>query len=221
MIECTENNIWYKKRKKKPFKRFFSLFIVAVIILTIFLYYNFFIVRQIFKVCADYSYSVSIESINSAVLISLDKDINYSELVTIEKNNAGEIVLMQTNSLKVNSINKEVSFSAKTLINHSLNKGIPVPFLAFTGISFLSGYGGNVNLKIINNVSVDCSFVSKFVSVGINQTLHSIYLQAKSIINLEIPLNNRSVESESQILISETVLIGKVPDIYLKEGLFN
>ncbi len=221
MIECTENYIWYKKRKKKPFKRFFSFMLVFAIIIGFILYYNFVVLKQIFSICADYTYTYSTESVNSAVLLSLESDIKYADLIKVEKNSSGDIVLMTTNSLKVNSINREVASATSSLLKYKLANGIPVPLLAFSGISFLSGYGNNVNLKIVNNVSVLCDFSSKFTSVGINQTLHSIYLNVDSIVNIKVPFNNHQEKCTSQILISETVLVGKVPDIYLKEGLFS
>ena len=221
MIECTENYIWYKKRKKKSFKRFFSFILVFSIILSAILYYNLVVLKQIFGICADYSYTYSTEAVNSAVLISLDSNVKYSDLITIEKNGNGDIVLMTTNSLKVNSINREVALTTSTLLKEKLSKGIPVPMFAFLGISFLSGYGNKVYLKTTNNTSVLCSFSSKFTSVGINQTLHSIYLNVESLVNIKVPFNNHQERCVSQILISETVLVGKVPDIYLKDGVFS
>ena len=63
--------------------------------------------------------------------------------------------------------------------------------------------------------------MSKFTSVGINQTLHSIYIDVISTIELNMPLNSATSTCKTQILISETILVGKVPDIYLKDGLFS
>lgn len=221
MIECTKNYIWYKKRKKKKFKRFFSLFLVLIVLFSIYLYYNKVICKQIFNICSDYSYSVSSESVNSAVLMSLDNSVEYSDLILIEKNSAGDIVYMSTNSLKVNKINRSVASSTSMLIKNKLSKGVKIPFFAFTGITFLSGYGKDVNVKIINNVSSICNFSSKFTSVGINQTLHSLYADVISKIKISVPFNNKTIECKTSVLISETVLVGKVPDIYLKGGLFN
>ena len=221
MIECTENYIFYKKRKKKHFKRFFCLFLILTIVVSLYLYYNKVVCKQIFTICANYSYSVSAEAVNSAVLISLNNSLEYSDLVLVEKNSAGDIVYMSTNSLKVNKINRNIASATAILIKEKMHKGVEIPFLAFTGVSFLSGYGKNVCVKVVNNVSVICTFSSKFTSVGINQTLHSVYVDVISRINLSVPFNNHKVECKTSVLISETVLVGKVPDIYLKEGVFS
>lgn len=223
MIECTENYIYYKhkKRKKKSFKRFFSFIIVFTIIVSVYLYYSKVICKQIFNICAEYSYSVCTESVNSAVLFSLENKLEYSDLIIVEKNEVGDIVYMSTNSLKINKINRNIASSTLALIKDKIKEGVNVPFFAFTGISVLSGYGQNVKVKIVNNVSVVCDFSSKFTSVGINQTLHSIYIDVISQVSMHVPFNNHKAISKTSILIGESVLVGKVPDIYLKDGLFN
>ena len=221
MIECTENYIWHKKRKKKPFKRFFSLILVFTIIIGLYQYYKKAICGQVFNVCSKQAYALSTEAVNNAMLVSLNNKVEYSDLVFVEKNNSGDIVYMSTNSLKVNTINREVANETNKILKNKLNDGFIVPLGVFTGINFLSGYGEKVNVKVVNTPSVICEFKSKFTSVGINQTLHSIYIDVISKVELNMPLNSATASCKTQILISETILVGKVPDIYLKDGLFN
>ena len=66
-----------------------------------------------------------------------------------------------------------------------------------------------------------CNFESEFTSVGINQTLHSIYVcvNIESIIN--IPFNSSSITHNSKVLLSETILVGKVPELYLNGKIFD
>ncbi len=221
MIECTENYIWHKKRKKKSFKRFFSLILVFAIIIGFYLYYKRAICAGIFNICTQQAYVYSTESVNNSVLISLENNISYNDLISIQKNNSGDIVVMTTNSLKVNAINRQVASSTSQMLKSKLNQGFSIPLGAFTGVNILAGYGTNVKLKVATSPSVICEFSSKFTSVGINQTLHSIYIDVISIIKLHMPLNMSTSTCKTQILISETILVGKVPDIYLKDGLFN
>ncbi len=221
MIECTENNIWYKKRKKKSFKRLFSLILVFAIIIGFYIYYKRAVCEQVFNICSQQAYVYSTESVNVSVLSSLEDNISYSDLISIQKNNSGDIVVMTTNSLKINAINRQVANSTSEILKLKLAKGFVVALGAFTGLNFISGYGTKVNLKVANSPSVICEFSSKFTSVGINQTLHSIYIDVICTVNLHMPLNSMSSTCKTQILISETVLVGKVPEIYLKDGLFN
>ncbi|MBO5068618.1 MAG: sporulation protein YunB, partial [Clostridia bacterium] len=93
--------------------------------------------------------------------------------------------------------------------------------LAFLGIGVLSGYGSIVYVETISVVDVKCEFVSDFKSVGINQTLHSVYVKVICEYVVEVPFNSDKNSCETMILISETVLVGKVPDIYLSNGIFK
>ena len=222
MIECSNDYIWYKKKRchRKKFKRWLSIFIVISLIIGAFLYYKNVVCDLIFRICSDYAYSYSTEAVNEAVLASLSDKTKYSELIIVEKNNAGDVILMTANSHKINLINKEVSESTAKVLKTKLKKGIPVPILAFTGIDFLSGYGNNLYIKTISISSVSCEFDSNFNSIGINQTLHSIYVNVLSEVKIEIPLKTYQTTLKTSVLISETVLVGKVPEIYLNGKLF-
>ena len=96
-----------------------------------------------------------------------------------------------------------------------------IPILAFLGIEILSGYGKEVNFKAIAINDVSCNFSSNFTSVGINQSLHSIYVEIDSTVKISMPFNSRQEKFSTKILIAETVLVGKVPEIYLNGKLFT
>jgi len=217
MIECSEKNIYYRRKRKSNgrFKRFSVFFFVFLIFSIIFLYYKFCIAKQILSLSEEYSYSYSIDSVNKAVLSSTDKDLVYNELVSVSKNNDGQIELILLNSQKINRLNREIADKSKSILESKLSDGISVPLLAFSGIGILKGYGPTVKFKSIYVVSVECDFLSKFESVGINQTLHSLYISVTSKVNVDMALTPKTVESTTEILVSEVVLVGKVPEVYL------
>ncbi len=222
MIECSSNRIWYKKnRKKRNRSKFLFVFLTLTIIIGVFCYYKFIIVENIYKICSDYAYSYSTEAVNKTIIKSANNNVNYDELITIEKNAQGDIVLISANSYKINSLSREISDKTQSNIKNSLKNGIPIPIMAFSGINILSGYGKNVNFKSIYVTSVDCNFLSNFSSVGINQTLHSIYINVLIKVNLELPFSSKIQDCSTNVLITETVLIGKVPEIYFNGRLFN
>ena len=221
MIECSTDNIYYKRRRKKKSRRFLSVFILFIIVLSIILYYRFVVSGQIVNICEAYSYQFCTESVNSAVLNSMTDSIKYSDLVTVEKNSSGDITLISTNSYKVNYINKEVSEKTEIILKEKIKNGIPIPFLAFSGIGVLSGYGSRIDFKALSVSSVKSDFESEFTSVGINQTHHSVFVTVECEIKVLVPLDNRKVNCKIRVLICESVLLGKVPDVYLKSNLFN
>ncbi len=222
MIEATSENVWYKKKKRRSkFKRLFSFLIVFAILLGIYFYYSRAISEQIINICIDYAYAYSTDSVNKSVLDSLSNKVKYEDLINIEKNGDGDIILMSTNSYKVNLISKEVAEDTKKILERKMDEGTPVPLFAFTGISLLAGYGNPVVIKTLSVSSVVCDFDSEFKSVGINQTLHSIYIIVKSKVKIEMPFRREEIDCETPVMVCESVLVGKVPQAYLGGGLFS
>jgi sporulation protein YunB len=221
MIECTAENILYKKRRKFSFKKTLVFFVIILIIILCFLYYKFVIAKQIFNICTDYAYSYSTEAVNLTVLNSYGLDTDYSNLISVEKNKDGEIVLMSADAQKINLINKKIAVGTENVLKNKLKNVIPIPFFSFMGANLLYGYGPIILYKAIAVSSVTCNFSSSFYSVGINQTLHSIYVEVECEIKIKSLFNSKVEKCNNKILISEAVLVGKVPDIYLNGKLFG
>lgn len=220
MIECTDEFIFKKNKKRKKRNRKIRKILIFIIIFALFFSYQKFIVSEsIYNTCCDYLSATSVEKINKAVTYSLLENYNYENLINIEKNSEGEIVLISANNQKINALSRKIVDYTKVEMTNTLNEGVPVPWLAFLGIGYISGVGRKVNIKTVNVASVNCEFISNFVSKGINHTLHSIYVNVTCDVNLEIPLNNKSLSSSSKVLICESVLLGKVPEFYFGNSL--
>jgi len=222
MIEATGENLWYKKKKKKfKLKRIFLIFLTFSILFLLVFHYRKNVCVQINNICSDYAYSFCTDAVNKAVLSSLNDTVKYDNLISIEKNSSGEIVFMGCDAVKVNSLSKNIASISQELLSKRIKNGVPIPILAFTGLDFLSGYGKEINLKTISVSSITSDFESKFYSVGINQTLHSIYVLVKAEIFLDMPLSREKRTFETSVLVAENVLVGKVPEIYLGGKLFT
>jgi len=223
MIDCTNQNVWYNKRYKKrknKFKRLFKLLIIFAIILGLFWYYKCFITQNLVNICNHHARALSTTAVNNAIIASMNNTSSYNELIDVQKNSNGDIIYMSANSFKLNDIRTTITKSTKSILDIELEKGIDIPFLAFLGIDIISGFGTPINYKVLTLSSVKSDFISEFTSVGINQTLHSIYIQVNSEIFVDIPLHNQIQTFSTNVLLCETILVGKVPEIYLNGKLF-
>ncbi len=221
MIECTDKNIYYKRHRKGKFKRCFSIFLAFLIVFSIFFYYKRTVVRVVSGICGDYAYSYSTKAVNIAVLNTLQDGIKYTDLISIKENANGDIVLLTANSYKINLLSREIVEKTQSNLAEMLNSGIPIPLLSFFGFQILSGYGKIVQLKTCSVSGVNCQFFSEFTSVGINQTLHSIYINVTAEVKINLTLHKEVVALNTEVLISESVLVGKVPEIYFGSKLFS
>ena len=222
MIECSNEFVYYKrKNRKKLFKRFFSILIIISIVLLCFFYYKKVVLSNLYNLCVEKAHAVSVNCINNAILNAFSEPIDYYDLIKVDKNTNGDIVMITSNSQKLNHISKKLTENARIKIEEETQKGISIPFLAFSGISIISGYGKEISFKALTVENVTCDFVSKFNSVGINQTLHGIYVDIKSEIVLHFPLSEKTKIFSTNVLLSETVLIGNVPEVYLSGGILS
>lgn len=218
MIECSNKNIWYIKQKKNRSKkkRFFKCLFIISLIIGLVVYYKSIVVNNLTQICVDYAYSYTTESVNKAILSSLTDKIKYEDLISVSKNTSGDITLISANSLKVNALGGKIVDETKIILSNKLDKGVDIPFCAFSGIKFLSGYGKNINFKSLSVVSVESELNEKFLGVGINQTLHSLYFKISCTVKIDAPANYQVKTYSTNVLVSEALLVGKVPETYLK-----
>ena len=219
MIYCTDENIYYKKKRRGKAKRRFILIIIVALVTVFIVYQQNAVFSLLVKICKDRSMAVSTFSVNKAVTLTLSEELNYYDLIAVDKNSDGDIILMSANALKINKITREIAEKTNEIMSDKLKEGINVPILAFTGITFFSGIGRDVNYKYISVSDVNCDIGGEFKSVGINQTLHSVYAFIKAKVNVEFLTASEDIELVSKVLLSEAVLVGKVPEIYLNGGL--
>ena len=68
--------------------------------------------------------------------------------------------------------------------------------------------------------TVETDLRTEFVEAGINQTLHRIYLEVRCNVNILTPYDTISETITIQVLLTEGVIIGNIPDTYYNlEGL--
>ena len=82
--------------------------------------------------------------------------------------------------------------------------------------------GPQLVVKIIPVGVVTTDYKTEFLSTGINQTRHRIYIEIKSEMTVVAPFTNETVEVVTNVNVAETVLIGNVPEtFYNLEGVGN
>lgn len=211
------------KQKRKLRKRRILAILLTILLLAILLFIHF--QRNVTRVLISISEATMRASttiaVNDAVYYTLSDEIRYEELVTVTRDSEGEIVAVAANPLKINKIARDTaSISQSNLKNLSLN-GIPIPLGALTGIEAFAGLGPSIHFRIIPVSSVSCDYFSTFDSVGINQTKHSIYLNVIADISIVMPSRTENFAVTTEILIGESVLVGRVPDAYLQSDIFG
>lgn len=211
-----------KKARNKKFTRFKVLVVfICLLIIGVMLYFQRNVTKVLISISEATIRSITTVAVNDAIYYTLNDTMRYEDLIHIDRDEAGNVTAITSDSLKINRIARDTAYLSQENLNKMSAEGIQVPIGALTGIEALAGFGQKINLKIIPISNVECRFVSKFVDAGINQTKHSLYLEIVSDISIIMPSKSTNLASTIEVLICESVIVGKIPDTYLQATLFS
>lgn len=203
----------YKFQKKD---KIFAFFLILIIFLILYIKY---IAMPIVVNNTDAQLrSFATKSINYAVADTMNKNINYGDLITVVKDSNNDVSYIESNSVRINLLSKTMSKVVMTSFLEQAKKPIKISVGSFSGIAIFSGVGPKVAFNVNPFGEVLCSFKSNFESAGINQTYHKLYLIVSIKINVVFPFEKLEMESFSEVLLCETLIIGKIPEVYLNSS---
>ncbi len=211
----------YKRKRGSSKKRIIvvaCVFTAVLVFLTIFIQRN--VSGVLYKLSEASIRSMSTAAVNETVTQTLS-DTDYDSLVTITYGEDSRITSISANAYRVNLLARKMVAGTTQLLAEKGTGGVKVPIGAFTGIGFLSGAGPKVTFKIIAVNRVECTFRSSFQAAGINQTVHSIYLDVTSEVSVVLPSGTKKISTVTEVMVAESLIVGEVPDIYWGKDIFS
>lgn len=151
------------------------------------------------------------EYIDEGVLAVTD-DYFESDFVHIGRNGDGQVTSVETNSIEINRFAASLSESILNAIKEKEHEKIKAPLGTITGTGLLSSVGLSVPYRIIPMGKVTVSPVSSFEDAGINQTIHRLQMEVSVKVRILFPMTKKEEEVKRTVLVSETVIIGDIPD---------
>ena len=157
--------------------------------------------------------------INSSVVEDMgNSGAIYSQITKVERNEKNEISAIYTDMKKINFLKSHIASLIQNKIANFKEKTFWISLGTLSGFEILNGKGPKVPMKISIAGNVFTNFNNKFSNAGINQTIHQIYVNIHTKICITIPGSTCTSESDDEILVSETVIVGKVPRVYSCSG---
>lgn len=160
--------------------------------------------------------SIGVKAMNDAVQETIGGGFVYTDLINIQKDNEGKITLISANTALMNSLAAKTANCAQDKILSIGEQGISIPLGTIIGGQLLSGRGPSVKVRIEPVGSVTSEFKTEFEDAGINQTRHKIYIVMTATVRIVVSNTSQSVDISSQVLISDTIIIGDVPQNYFQ-----
>ena len=153
--------------------------------------------------------------INNAVMeVMIREDIQYDNLVRLEKDQNGQITALKTNTALSNQLKSQITENILTRISDLDMSTISIPLGNIVNGELFSGRGPEIEVKIVPLGNVKADFKNEFTSSGINQTYHKIILETTVTIAILLPGKNASGQISTEVTIAETVIVGNVPDYF-------
>jgi sporulation protein YunB len=173
----------------------------------------------IFTVAGAKATQAATEAINQAIAEKVVGSVDYRELIHIVQDNNGRIVLMQANTLKLNKIASDTTLAVQQKLRELGNEKFNIPLGQALGSKLLASYGPLIKVVIVPIGTVQVKVSDDFDEAGINQTKHRLLLNVETKVRVVIPLTSTEAIVKNQVPITETVLIGEIPQTYIKLNL--
>ena len=197
----------------KKFRKIIAIIIFLIIILGSMLISTEAIGKVLESVCRDKANSKAV-IISNEKAIEVMKKYEYEDIMTIHRDADNNIQMISADIKTINKIISDVALEIQKEINKQEEDTVSLKLGMLTGTTLFASVGPTIPVKISTVGSVKTSYTSEFVESGVNQTLHRVYLNVKTTISIVTPYNTIEEPVETQIIIMENVLVGKVPQSY-------
>ena len=146
-----------------------------------------------------------------------ERGVDYSDFVTITRNEAGEITALSADMARLNLLRAELSAHLLERLEDSQLE-LTVPVGSLLPIEPTWARGPELHLRALALGTASAEFESEFTSAGINQTRHRLWLRLSVPVTVLLPGGGEEVAVDSRLCVAETVIVGQVPQTWFQTG---
>lgn len=154
----------------------------------------------------------AVNILNKAILDEYSNNFMYDDILKVQKDGSGNIVLIEADTLKMNKIACEFVIKAQNELKKERNMEIEIPFGYIFKNDLIEDLGPMIHVKAKPIGNIEAKYLSQFESQGINQTRHKIHLIVKTNVKIIFPAGSSEIQVKSEMPIAETIIVGKIPD---------
>ena len=146
-----------------------------------------------------------------------ERGVDYSDFVTITRNEAGEITALSADMARLNLLRAELSAHLLERLEDSQLE-LTVPVGSLLPFEPTWARGPELHLRALALGTASAEFESEFTSAGINQTRHRLWLRLSVPVTVLLPGGGEEVAVDSRLCVAETVIVGQVPQTWFQTG---
>lgn len=159
---------------------------------------------------------MSVAAVNDAVRSELlSRRIRYEDLIAVHKDQAGRVVLIQANAVKITEMASDMAVTVEKTLSQLPKEEFGIPLGQVLGSQILANYGPCIKVRIVPIGAVKVGMLERFDAAGINQTRHRFFLHLDTSVRIVVPLQKKDVRVNTEIPLVENVIVGTVPSTYV------
>ncbi len=174
------------------------------------------VLPKVEKTAAAAARNAASAQIDKAVLKYMEEnEITYGNLVDIHYDSSGAIASVTADSAKIDVLVARMDDEIGKELEETVEE-TRVPLNVLFGAELIAGGGPKIKIHYFPIDIANVRVRHEFVSEGINQTLHTIYLDISVDIEILFPLKNKKESIDTELLLGQTLIVGSVPSTYVE-----
>lgn len=205
-------------KKKSPY-----IFIIFLVLLVLIVYYYIEInIKPTLKsICEVKAKIIATRIINDTVREQLKNNQLKGQILIPTYDHNGKINMITTDAIAMNTISANIANKVQENIVSLSDQKFSIPLGSALDSQLMANKGPELNFSILHQGSVIVDFVTEFEESGINQTRYKIYITVTVDMRIISPVTTSSISVGNNVLIAEVVIVGEVPDTYMKMPIGN
>ncbi len=140
----------------------------------------------------------------------------YENFTSLVYDPTGNITAVETHTEQLSRLQSAMLFAVQQKMEDCRNATLKIPLGTASGVWLFAGHGPTIPVRLLPVGNASVKIISELEAAGINQTCHRIRVVVTADLTAAIPFSETEVSTVYDCLISETVLVGRVPDAYLE-----
>lgn len=203
-----------RRRYRKKGRRVLAVLVLAAVGAALFA-----ASRQMHRVFMEYAANVcedsAIQEINNLMQDEVFSDPEtYENMVILERDSENHVTALRTDVIAIGQIKAELVNGLFDRLEDLEQTTVEVPLGSVFAPNFFSGMGPVVDVGMAGLTQMEAEFVSAFSSAGINQTRHNIIIEIHAGFRILTPFGGEDREIVSRYPVTDTVIVGTVPERY-------
>lgn len=210
----SRRHIDFKIKKVNKNKKIKLIIIVILLIIVLFFIFLIKTILPVFKSnCISKANSIGVRIVNEEVR-KVMTEYTYNDLIVVHTDNQGEITFLESNIIPLNEIIAKITSNIQSAIDKNETSKVYINMGTVSGVSVLKNMGPSVEIELETGGTVKATVNTEFSSVGINQTMHRVYVDVLTNIKIVTPIAVYNKELETRVLLAEAIVVGDIPETY-------